>query len=56
MRTGGGVYYYGVDTKEGNQPMKYHYYEDETPRQADPKGDVDDLIFHAGPDWTASQR
>ena len=30
--------------------------EDETARQADAKGDVDDLIFPSGPDWTASQR
>ena len=30
--------------------------EDETARQADPKGDVDDLIFRTGPDWTVSQR
>ena len=30
--------------------------EEETIRQSDPKGEVDDLIFRAGPDWTASQR
>ena len=29
---------------------------DETLRQTDPKGDVDDLIFRTSPDWPASQR
>ena len=28
----------------------------ETPPRTDPKGDVDDLIFCAGPDWSASDR
>ena len=55
IRAGGRIYWYGVDTKEGERPMR-SYREDETARQADPKGDVDDLIFRAGPDWTASQR
>ena len=29
---------------------------DENAQRTEPKGDVDDLIFRTGPDWTASQR
>ena len=33
-----------------------NYQKDETGQRSEPKGDVDDLIFRTGPDWTASQR
>ncbi len=30
--------------------------ENETASRTEPKGDVDDLIFRAGPGWSASDR
>ena len=42
-------------TQEGGAPMRGNHYDETTPR-TEPKGDVDDLIFCAGPDWSVSQR
>ena len=43
-------------TQEGGISRMRIHDESETAPRTEPKGDVDDLIFRAGPGWSASDR